>query len=112
MAQFADATSTPAPQRSKSYYDLIVEDMRRCEPETRDKMMEAIECLEEDINDSAYVVIYDVIDEYEMEAETYDDQRCVIDEIKEIVESNASQRTLCLIYYRGKRIKYEVILSH
>jgi hypothetical protein len=113
MARFADdVASAPVPQRPKSYYDLIVEDVKRCEPETRDKVMEAIEDLSDDINNSAYVVIYDSIDEYEMEAELYDDQRCVIDEIKEVVESNASQRTLSLIYYRGKRIKYEVTLTH
>ena len=113
MAHFSDGiASAPAPPRPKGYYDLIVEDTKRCEPETRDKIMEAIECLEEDINNNAYVVIYDSIDEYEMEAELYDDQRCVIDELKEILESNSSQRTLSLIYYRGKRIKYELNLIH
>jgi len=112
MAHFADDSSANAPPRKLSYYEMIVADIRRCEPETRDKMKEAIECLENDINTSAYVVLYDSIDEYEMEAELYDDQRRVIDEIKEIVESNGSQRTLGLIYYRGKRIKYEVTLTH
>lgn len=113
MAHFSDKpASAPTPPRPKGYYDLIVEDMKRCESETRDKMMEAIEDLEDNINSSAYVVIYDSIDEYEMEAELYDDQKCVIDELQEVLESNASQRTLSLIYYRGKRIKYEVTLTH
>lgn len=113
MARFSDnAASVPVPPRPKSYYDLIVEDVKRCEPETRDKIMEAIEDLDDDINNSAYTMIFDSIDEYEIEAKTHDDQRCVVDEIKEIVESNGSQRTLSLIYYRGKRIKYTIVLIH
>jgi ribonuclease HII len=112
MAHFANDTQAIVQPKQLSHYNLVLQDLKRCEPETRDKMTEAIECLEEEINTNAYTVIYDSIDEYEMEAETYDDQRRVIDEIKEIVESNSSQRTLGLIYYRGKRIKYEIFLNH
>jgi hypothetical protein len=112
MAKFADDTAVSTAPRQKSYYELIVDDVRRCEPETRDKIMEAIEELNDNINNSAYTVMYDAIDEYEMEVETYDDQTNVVDDLKEILESNSCQRTLSLIYHRGKRIKYVIILNH
>jgi hypothetical protein len=47
-----------------------------------------------------------------MEVETYDEQKDVTYELEEILESNANRETLGLIYYMGKRIKYNITLTH
>lgn len=112
MAHFANDTQAIVQPKQLSHYELILQDLKRCEPETRDKMTEAIEDLEDDINGSAYTVLFDSIDEYEMEVETYDEQKDVTYELEEILESNANRETLGLIYYMGKRIKYNITLTH
>jgi hypothetical protein len=111
MAQFLDEPSKAVPKRV-SYYELILADLKRCDRETRELISEELENYKAEINISAYTAIYDTIDEYEFEIKTYNCQTVLMKELEEILESNSSQRTVALIYYRGKRIKYNVTLTH